>query len=112
MHKILHENLAVTKLCTLWIPHNVTEAHKLRRVNWFREMIQSFADGDSNAVHDIVTGDKSWICYYDSETKRQFAQWVFLFEDMATKVKQGRSVGKKIVASFFGMTGQNAIIVL
>ncbi|GBP31977.1 hypothetical protein EVAR_18516_1 [Eumeta japonica] len=30
MHKILHDYLAVTKLCTRWILYNLTEAQKLR----------------------------------------------------------------------------------
>lgn len=112
VHKILHEHLAVRKLCARWIPHNLTEAQKLRRVDWCREMIQKFNGGDSNAVFDILTGDESWIYCYDPETKRQSAQWVFPSEELPTKVKRGRSVGKKMVASFFGKTGHYATVVL
>jgi [histone H3]-lysine36 N-dimethyltransferase SETMAR len=61
VHKILHEHLAVRKLCACWIPHNVTEAQKLRRVDWCREKIKKFNGGDSNAVFDIITGDESGI---------------------------------------------------
>ncbi|XP_073953007.1 histone-lysine N-methyltransferase SETMAR-like [Choristoneura fumiferana] len=75
-------------------------------------MIQIFNGGDSNAVFDILTGDESWIYCYDPETKRQSAQWVFRFEELPTKEKRGRSVGKKMVASFFGRTGHYATIVL
>ncbi|GBP05229.1 hypothetical protein EVAR_76696_1 [Eumeta japonica] len=46
------------------------------------------------------------------ETKRQSAQRVFPFEELPTKVKRGRSVGKKTMASFFGMTGHHATSVL
>lgn len=112
VHKILHEHLAVRKLCARWIPHNLTEAQKLRRVDWCREMRERFNGGDSNSVFDIVTGDESWIYCYDPETKRQSAQWVFPSEELPTKVKRGRSVGKKMVASFFGRTGHYATIVL
>ncbi|GBP71777.1 Putative uncharacterized protein FLJ37770 [Eumeta japonica] len=34
VHKILHEHLAVRKLFTRWIPHNLTEAQILRRIIW------------------------------------------------------------------------------
>ncbi|GBP14628.1 Putative uncharacterized protein FLJ37770 [Eumeta japonica] len=37
-HKIVHEHSVVRKLC----------------VHWCRKMMQRFAGGDSNAVHDIV----------------------------------------------------------
>ncbi|GBP84736.1 hypothetical protein EVAR_64631_1 [Eumeta japonica] len=43
MHKILHEYLAVRKLCIRWIPHNLTEAQKLCHINWYREIMQRFA---------------------------------------------------------------------
>ncbi|KAJ0171150.1 hypothetical protein K1T71_013349 [Dendrolimus kikuchii] len=112
VHKILHKHLAVRKLCARWIPHYLTEAQKLRRVDWCREMIQRFNGGDSKAVFDILTGDESWIYCYDPETKRQSAQWVFPSEELPTKLKRDRSVGKSMVASFFGRTGHYATIVL
>ncbi|XP_052753346.1 histone-lysine N-methyltransferase SETMAR-like [Galleria mellonella] len=111
VHKILHEHLAVRKLCARWIPHNLTEAQKLRRVDWCNEMHERFNEGNSNSVFDIVTGDESWIYCYDPETKRQSAQWVFPSEELPTKMRD-RSVGKKMVASFFGRTGHYATIVL
>ncbi|GBP60583.1 Mariner Mos1 transposase [Eumeta japonica] len=86
----------------------MTEAQKHRLANRCREMMQRFAGGDTNAVHNMVTGDESWIYCYDPETKRQSAQWMFPFEELATEVKRGRSVGKNVVASFFGMTGHYA----
>ncbi|GBP46828.1 hypothetical protein EVAR_78528_1 [Eumeta japonica] len=84
------------------MPHNQTEAQKLRRVNWCRKMMHRFANGDSNAVYDITTGKESLIYCYDPETKRQSAPSVFPFEELPTKVKRDRSVGKKMVASFLG----------
>ncbi|GBP87019.1 hypothetical protein EVAR_63981_1 [Eumeta japonica] len=58
VHKILHEYLAFRKLCTRWVPHNLTDAQKLLPVNRYSEMMQIFAGGDSNAVCDIVTGGR------------------------------------------------------
>ncbi|GBP82498.1 hypothetical protein EVAR_58546_1 [Eumeta japonica] len=43
------------KPCSWRLPHNLTEAQKLRRVHWCREMIQKFAGDESNAVYDMVT---------------------------------------------------------
>ncbi|GBP64406.1 hypothetical protein EVAR_43183_1 [Eumeta japonica] len=57
--KILGEHLAASKLCTQWITDNLTEAQKLRRANWCREMMQIFAGDDSNAIYIIVTVDES-----------------------------------------------------
>ncbi|GBP37906.1 Putative uncharacterized protein FLJ37770 [Eumeta japonica] len=43
VYKILHEQLAASKLSTLWIAYNLTEAQKLRLVIWCRKMMQRFA---------------------------------------------------------------------
>ncbi|GBP85632.1 hypothetical protein EVAR_62619_1 [Eumeta japonica] len=56
VHKILHEYLAVRKLCIWWVPHNLTKTQKLRRANWYRDMMHVFAGGDLNAVYNIVSG--------------------------------------------------------
>ncbi|GBP13711.1 hypothetical protein EVAR_7949_1 [Eumeta japonica] len=78
VHKIHHKHLAVRKLCLRWTPYTLTETQKLRSVNWCREMMQTFAGGDSYAVYYMVTGDKSWVYWYDP--KRQSARWVFPIE--------------------------------
>ncbi|GBP58475.1 hypothetical protein EVAR_82452_1 [Eumeta japonica] len=44
-------------------------------------MMHRFPGDNSNAVCDIDTDDEGWIYYYDIETKRQSAQWVFPFEE-------------------------------
>ncbi|GBP12061.1 hypothetical protein EVAR_5893_1 [Eumeta japonica] len=85
VHKIFHKYLAVRKLCIRWIPHNLTEAQKLRRVNWCREMLQRFAGGDSSAVYDIVTAEESGTYCCDLETKRMETpneQTVFWFREI------------------------------
>ncbi|GBP11914.1 hypothetical protein EVAR_74544_1 [Eumeta japonica] len=89
VHKILHQYLAV-RLCTRWLSHNLTDAQKLRRINWCREMMQRFANGNSNVVNDMVAGNESWIYCYDPETKRHSAQW---------PTKRSRSYGVNINVS-------------
>nr|XP_012227307.1 PREDICTED: uncharacterized protein LOC105675080 [Linepithema humile] len=101
---ILHDHLAVRKLCARWIPHNLTQAQKKARVDWCKKMLKKFDRGQAKSVYDIVTGDESWIYCYESESKRQSAQWVFKDEEKPTKVKRGRNSGKKIVAAFFERT--------
>lgn len=112
IHKILHDHLAARKLCSRWIPHNLTEAQKEARVKWCKENPKKFRRGKSNMVYNIVTGDESWIYCYEPETKRQSAQGIFQNEERPTKVKRARSVGKKMVASFFSCTGHVATVPL
>lgn len=109
---ILHEHLSVRKLCARWIPHKLTEAQKMDRVNWCQEMINKYKNGKSKNVYDIVTGDESWIYEYEPERKCQSTVWVFQFENAPTKILQTRSVGKKMVACFFRKTGHIATVPL
>ena len=46
----LHDHLSVRKLCSHWIPHNLTEAQKQARVKWSKEMLKKFNRGRSNLV--------------------------------------------------------------
>lgn len=112
INKILHEHLHVKKVCSRWIPHNLTNAQKEARVDWCKKMLKKFAQGASKAVYNICTGDESWIYSYDPETKQQSTVWVFQDEPNPTKVVRGRSTSKQMVACFFGITGHVATVPL
>ncbi|KAF8774406.1 Protein GVQW3 like protein [Argiope bruennichi] len=82
IHSILQEHLAVKKICSRWIPHNLTIAHKKRFVQ------------------------------IGPETKQQSTVWVFQDEPNPTKVARSSSTSKKMIACFFGLTGHIANIAL
>ncbi|CAH1979967.1 unnamed protein product [Acanthoscelides obtectus] len=104
IQKILHEELGVRKLVSLWIPHLLTEEQKAARVNWCQKTLDRFNSGNSKNVYSIVSGDESWIYCYEPEDKRQSAVWVFQGEEKPTKVIRSRSVSKKMVATFVTVT--------
>lgn len=112
IHKILHEHLAVKKVCCRWIPHNLTNGQKDARVDWCKKMIKKFNAGASKEVYKIVTGDESWIYAYEPERKQQSAVWVFQDEPNPTKVVRARSTSKQMVACFFRKTGHVATVPL
>lgn len=112
IHSILHEHLVVKKICSRWIPHNLSIAQKKARVKWCKEMMKKFNRGASKDVYKIVTGDESWIYAYEPETKQQSTVWVFQDELNPTKVVRGRSTAKQMVACFFGRMGHVATVPL
>ena len=59
IHSIFHKHLTVKKICSRWIPHNLSIAQKKARVDWSKEMLQKYDRGASKHVYDIVTGDES-----------------------------------------------------
>jgi len=110
IHKILHEHLAVKKVCSRWIPHNLTIDQKLARVDWCKATLKKYDRGASHAVYNIYTGDETWIYAYEPETKQQSTVWMFEGEDNPTKVARTKSTSKKMVATFFGISGHIATI--
>lgn len=109
---ILHKELRLRKLCARWIPHSLTLAQKLSRVDFCKSMLKRFVDGTSRAVSDILTGDETWIYHYDPETKRQSKEWVEEGAPPPTKVRRARSVGKQMWAIFFRSSGFVAAVPL
>ena len=73
-------------------------------------MLQKYNGGASKDVYMIVTGDESWICAYEPETKPTVG--VFEDESSPTKVVRERSTSKQMVACFFGKTGHVATVSL
>ena len=64
VYSILHEHLAVKKICSRWIPRNLTIAQKKARVDWCKTMLEKYDGGVLKDVYEIATGDESWICAY------------------------------------------------
>ena len=110
LNTILHENLQALKVAARWVPHCLSDEQKEQRVNWCQFMLQKFNEGKLKRVYEIVTGDESWIYQFDPETKRQSSIWIFPGENPPQKFRRSRSVGKRMVASFFSKTGHVATI--
>lgn len=109
---ILHEHLHVRKRTARWVPHILTPDQKTCRVEWCQFMLDKFDRGRSRLVETIVTGDETWIYQFDPLTKQQSQVWMFPDDDVPTKPRRARSVGKQMVASFFGKSGHVSTTVL
>ena len=93
--RILHDQLGARKIASRWIPHLLTPEQKEQRVEWCHFMLEKFDRGRSKCVYDIVTGDETWICCYEPESKRQPTVWMFDDEPPPTKVVRSRSTKKQ-----------------
>ena len=45
VHTILKEKLLVTKVCSRWIPHSLSDEQKLCRVQFSQDMLAKFGPG-------------------------------------------------------------------
>ncbi len=56
-------------------------------------------------MKSIITGEETWIHYYDIPTKSQSKQWVFEVEETPNQLRQSKPVGKRMFAVFFSKRG-------
>ena len=75
-------------------------------------MLRRFNNGNSRRDSEIITSDETWIYQCDPETKCQSMVWVFPDNDRLGKVKRAKSVGKKLVLTFFAAGDHVATIPL
>ena len=105
VNKILYDHLGVRKVCSLWVPYALTAGQRERRVKWCREMLKRFESGQSRDVLSIVTGDETWLYYYDLPSKSKNKIWIFEDEDTPVQVCKSKSTRKRMTAVFFTSRG-------
>lgn len=100
IHETITETLGFRKLSARWVPKQLTEEHKLNRVQSSKEFLERYELEGDDFLYSIVTGDETWVAHYTPESKRQSQQWRHTLSPSAKKFKTTISV-KKIMASVF-----------
>jgi histone-lysine N-methyltransferase SETMAR len=112
LHIILHDHLQMRKVCFLWLPHALTDKQKAGCISWCHEMLSKFKNGVSRYVNRILTGDETWLYFYDMPTKAQNKVWDFEDENMLVSVQKSRSMKKRMATVFFTVRGVAECMVL
>lgn len=102
---IIHDQLNMRKICSRWVPHVLTEANRDARMAFCRDMKQRFADGRSDELNFVITGDETWLYCYDPLTRRQSRAWVARGERAPVVPRRAAYTKKVMVAVFFGVDG-------
>ena len=77
VNTIIREELKMQKICAKFVPMVLREDQKERRCHDSRKMVE-LINLDPAVLDARVTCDKTWIYYYEPETKRQGSQWKML----------------------------------
>ena len=86
VHTIIRKELKMGKICAKFVPRVLREDQKERRHD-SREMVK-LINSDPAVLDALATGDESWICCYDPETKRQSSQWKHAGSPRPKKARQ------------------------
>lgn len=102
---ILHEKLSLSKVCARWIPKLLTNEQKQNRAQLSLALFHRFDADPGNFMQRIVTGDETWVYYYDPETKQQSMEWVETGSRPPVKAKVVKSAGKVMLTIFWDSKG-------
>ncbi|KAG5315261.1 MOS1T transposase, partial [Pseudoatta argentina] len=68
LHETITETLGYRKLSARWVPKQLTDQHKLNRVEAGREFLRRYKLYGDEFLRSIVTGDETWVEKIDEST--------------------------------------------
>ena len=103
--EIIHEILGYNKVSARWVPRQLTEEHKRRRMEICQTLLNRYNNEGEAFLSRIVTGDESWVHHYSPETKRQSLEWKHPSSPVKKKFKSQLSSGKVMLTIFWDSKG-------
>lgn len=103
--KILHEHLGMSKVSARWVPRNLTPHQKQYRVDCCKQFLELCGDNQVDVIDRIVTGDETWVHFYDPESKEESKQWHVKGGPVPKKFKVQQSAGKVMATIFWDSRG-------
>jgi len=104
-YSMMHEGLGFHKVCSRWVPRQLTPQHKSQRMGLSLQHLQRYQDEGDDMLSRIVTGDESWVHHYEPETKRASMQWKHPSSPAHKKFKVTPSAGKVMLTVFWDCQG-------
>ena len=75
VHLILKKHLKVRKSFARWVPHLLTDKQKRQRVKVAKKLLQMFPKYDKKQFANVVTGDETWVHYFELVRKVSNKIW-------------------------------------
>ena len=102
---ILKECLKLRKVCARWVPHLLTDNQKRNRMKSASDLIDLYGDCDQRRLNEIVTGDETWIYFFEPETRQHNKTWIGGDGQRPQIARRNRSVLRVMYALFFDAKG-------
>jgi len=71
---IIHDHLKMSKVSARWVPRNLTADDPACRIITSQEHVDLFTSDPDKFMHQIATGDETWVHHWDPESKQQSTQ--------------------------------------
>jgi len=73
-YSLIHDSLKFSKVCARWVPKELTEDHKRKRLDVCSRHLARYREEGDNFLQQIVTDDETWIHHYEPKSKGQSMQ--------------------------------------
>lgn len=100
VHRILQDHLLLEKKFAKWVPKNLSDTDRQRRVQCAQQNLALIKRHGWNFFSQLVTGDETWIKTYDPASRAEAAEWRYADEPPPERFKQVFAT-KKCMASIF-----------
>ena len=105
MVHLLKKHLKVRKISARWVPHLLTEEQKRQRVKVAKKLLQMFPKYDKKQFANVVTGDETWVHYFEPIRKVSNKIWVTKHSKRPIMAKCSLSTKRVLYAIFFSGEG-------
>jgi len=102
---ILHEELAMKKLCARRVPRLLTADQKRTRMKISEQCLERFNKNKTDFMRLFITMDETWIHHYTPESKQQSKQWTEAGCSAPKKTRSVPSAGKVMASVFWDAEG-------
>jgi [histone H3]-lysine36 N-dimethyltransferase SETMAR len=105
VYEIMSNQLGMKKVSTRWVPKLLTPIQRANRVDCCQELLQESEVDPGNFFDRIITGDETWVYYYDPLTQQEAKVWKKPGEETPTRLRQSRSAEKIMMVIFWDKDG-------
>ena len=105
VHLILKKHLKVRKISARWVPHLLTDEQKRQWVKVAKKLLQMFPKYDKKQFANVVTGDETWVHYFEPVRKVSNKIWATKHSKRPIIAKLSLSTKKVLYAIFFSGEG-------
>ena len=105
VHLILKKHLKVRTISARWVPHLLTDEQKRQQVKVAKKLLQMFPKYDKKQFANFVTGDETWVHYFEPLRKVSNKIWATKHSKSPIIAKCSLSAKKVLYAMFFSSEG-------
>ena len=102
---IIHECLGYRKVSCLWVPNQLDDVMKGKRMITCLNHLQRYAEKGDNFLDRIVTGDETWVLHCTPESKQQGMVWKHPQSPARKKFRTAPSIHKVMLTAFWDCHG-------